>query len=79
MKKKKLTGLSLNKKTVSALSKSMQENILGGGTDSCYTGTYPANQCCPGGGGGDTNDCIPATGALAGCKPNESVGITGCV
>ncbi len=49
MKKKKLNGLSLNKKRVSELNSAIQ-NMLKGGTGSAY-----ASNCC--GGGGRTRGC----------------------
>ncbi len=59
MKKKKLSGLSLNKKTISELNKSVAHMIKGGG----YTQQYETCVNCTGGGGGSG----PATGIAASC------------
>ena len=79
MKKKKLNELFLNKKTISELSNSVQNKIKGG-SDSCYTGTYPPDQCCGGGGGGGNSaDCFPNTGTVQ-CYPTsqDGCGSLGC-
>lgn len=66
MKKKSLKGLSLNKKTITALNDTVQGKIVGG-SQSCYTGTYNATCCGTGGGSFPNTGTVWCTGTTGGC------------
>lgn len=61
MKKKKISALSLNKKTVSELNGSIANRIMGG---NCATHDYQSCVTVRGGGGG-SGQCFPPTGTVA--------------
>lgn len=72
MEKSNRKKLLLKKRTVSFLTESQMDKVLGATGDECFSATCPGDRGC----GADTDDCPQDTSIEAGCIPTSPGG--GC-